>query len=360
MDSDSGILKEISLYRLRNRDFCKEGRFVMKSKMPAMTLITIMVFVFSANIVLAAGKELKEVTCRWGWTFGMSYSPLVIAEKKGFFEKYGIKVKNFEGNSSGNAAKAVATGNDTFFFGDTPAFVQVAAAGAPIVIIGVLYQQSAQCIASRAEKPILKPKDLEGKTIALTSGDMMSQVLPAILEKNNVDKSKIKYVYVDAAAKAMMLEAGKVDGSGLSLSSQVPSMEAKGVKMAYLKFADWGANTLEYGAGTNRKVIQENPEVVSAFMKGLKDAVEWCLNPANDGEKYAILAKEFPSYDRKVLERQWELRKQMFYTPRTKGKPYSWTAEEDWQDLLTLLSKYSKFKGSLNPKDYYTNDFVAQ
>jgi NitT/TauT family transport system substrate-binding protein len=60
-------------------------------------------------------------------------------------------------------------------------------------------------VFSSKDKPVLKPKDLEGKTLAAPPGDSQRQVWPAFVKANGIDDSKVTWVNVEPAAKIAAL-----------------------------------------------------------------------------------------------------------------------------------------------------------
>ena len=64
---------------------------------------------------------------------------------------------------------------------------------------------------SLAETGIETPKDLEGKKLAVTAGDPLTQLFPAFAGFNKLDTSKITLVQVDPAGKVVAVLEKRVD-----------------------------------------------------------------------------------------------------------------------------------------------------
>jgi NitT/TauT family transport system substrate-binding protein len=49
-----------------------------------------------------------------------------------------------------------------------------------------------------------------------------------------------------------------------------------------------------------------------------------------------------------------------FETENTKGKPFGWMSEKDWEKSVDILLKTGKIDKSFPATDLYTNKFVPQ
>ena len=81
---------------------------------------------------------------------------------------------------------------------------------------------------SLAETRIKTPKDLEGKQLAITAGDALTQLFPAFAGFNNLDMSKITLVQIDPAGKVVALLEKRVDAILGGLDEQYFPGQAKG------------------------------------------------------------------------------------------------------------------------------------
>ena len=99
-------------------------------------------------------------------------------------------------------------------------------------------------VISLAETGIKTPKDLEGKKLAITAGDALTQLFPAFAGFNKLDTSKITLVQIDPAGKVVALLEKRVDAILGGLDDQYFLVKQKGFAPAGLSFAKNGANTV--------------------------------------------------------------------------------------------------------------------
>jgi hypothetical protein len=66
------------------------------------------------------------------------------------------------------------------------------------------------------------------------------------------------------------------------------------------------------------------------------------------------------SLDPAHLVESWKLYARFAISPATKGMPVGSMASSDWKTTLDVIKAYAGFQGSMNPEDYFTNDFVQK
>jgi NitT/TauT family transport system substrate-binding protein len=111
----------------------------------------------------------------------------------------------------GVTVQALAAGSVQFGYADVGTMMKATAKGAPVKAVGVLLQKSPMSAMGFADKNIVKPSDLVGKTVAVTPGDALSQLWPVFLKVNNVQESQIKTVAGDATTKRNAVVSGQAD-----------------------------------------------------------------------------------------------------------------------------------------------------
>ncbi|MET0544378.1 MAG: ABC transporter substrate-binding protein, partial [Variovorax sp.] len=126
----------------------------------------------------AVAQQREKVTLLLNWYVYSEHAPFFIGKAKGFYEAEGIDLDIQEGRGSAVSIQAVAAGSATFGYVDVPTMIKAATKGAPVKAIGVALQLSPMSVMGLAEKNIKTPKDIVGKTVAMTPGDSMSQIWP--------------------------------------------------------------------------------------------------------------------------------------------------------------------------------------
>ncbi|WP_316182017.1 MULTISPECIES: NrtA/SsuA/CpmA family ABC transporter substrate-binding protein [unclassified Bradyrhizobium] len=232
-------------------------------------------------------------------TWGLSGLNL-IAKERGEFEKLlakdGIKVE-WLGPFPNHAPtlQAVTGGTADFSFGGstTPALAAIIA-GSPLVFTQfVVYEPRTTAIIARDDSGINKVEDLVGKSVAVNRSGLGEFLLVAALEKHKVDRSKVKFVYLNPPDAAPALASGKVDAW---------SMWSPGVDIARLDYKAHDifleGRDLEFQIDytsylTTRKFATENPALVLAVNEAFRAEGKWISENSKDAEYIAQKAGKY-------------------------------------------------------------------
>ncbi|MGY4309592.1 sulfonate transport system substrate-binding protein [Bradyrhizobium sp. USDA 4369] len=243
----------------------------------------------------APGRVTDTVRLTWGLS-GLN----LIAKERGEFEKLlardGIKVE-WLGPFPNHAPtlQAVTGGTADFSFGGstTPALAAIIA-GSPLVFTQfIVYVPRTTAIIARDDSGINKVEDLVGKSVAVNRSGLGEFLLVAALEKHKVDRSKVKFVYLNPPDAAPALASGKVDAW---------SMWSPGVDIARLDYKAHDifleGRDLEFQIDytsylTTRKFASENPALVRAVNDAFRAEGKWISENSKDAEYIAQKAGKY-------------------------------------------------------------------
>ena len=161
----------------------------------------------------AQTRNTDKVRLTWGPS-GLS----MYAKERGAFEKRlaadGVRVE-WLGPFPNHAPtmQAVVGGSADFSFGGstTPALAAIIA-GSPLVFADFFTSEPrTTSIIALDSSGIVKVEDLVGKSVAVNRSGLGEFLLVAALEKRGVDRSKVKFVYLNPPDAAPALASGKVD-----------------------------------------------------------------------------------------------------------------------------------------------------
>lgn len=185
--------------------------------------------------------------------------------------------------------QAVTGGSADYGFGGstTPAFAAILA-GSPLVFSQfILYEPRTTAIIAREGSGIEKVEDLVGKSVAVNRSGLGEFLAVAALEKHGIDRSKVKFVYLNPPDAAPALASGKVDAW---------SMWSPGVDIARLEYKAHDVFIegrdldffIDYNSYvTSRKFAQENSQIVKAVAEAYEAETKW--NNANIVEAETIV-----------------------------------------------------------------------
>jgi sulfonate transport system substrate-binding protein len=185
--------------------------------------------------------------------------------------------------------QAVTGGSADFSFGGstTPALAAIIA-GSPLVFTQfVVYEPRTTAIIAKDDSGINKVEDLVGKSVAVNRSGLGEFLLVAALEKHHVDRSKVKFIYLNPPDAAPALASGKVDAW---------SMWSPGVDIARIDYKahdlflegrdlDFQIDFTSYL--TTAKFAADNPDLVRAVNAGFAQEAQWVSENNKEAEYIA-------------------------------------------------------------------------
>jgi NitT/TauT family transport system substrate-binding protein len=298
------------------------------------------------------------VSLRLNWYLGGLHAPFYYGKEKGFFAQEGIDLTINEGRGSVAAAQAIAAGSDTFGMADAGTLMLTASKGAEIRAVVSLLNTSGFGIISLEETGIKSPADLQGKRLAITAGDALSQLFPALAKANNIDMGKVTLVQMDPAAKVVAVLEKRVDALLGGIDDQFFLIEQKGPKAAALRFADHGTNTVGITIIANESTIKEKPDLVKRFVAAAARAWEEARKNPEAAVDAALKVK--PELNKESTLKQLKVDLDLLESPATKGKGIGYAADGDWETTKRLLTEYRDLKTEKPASAFYTNEFLPR
>jgi len=239
------------------------------------------------------------------------------------------------------------------------------AKGAPIKAIYQSLRKNFQYPVVLEESPIKSVKDFKGKTIGVISyGAVLVDVTKAMIAEAGLDPAKdVTFIETGAGAQAVAaLKGGKVDIWG-TWDSQVATAENMGVKLR--KFTSPSADKLDFGSSyfARDDYVKNNPEVITKFLKcaalgtqvvmaNPEGAVRahWAVYPASKptGEDDATALKQAMHIVNTRID----------YVKAPAGE-YGQFTLPSVTATIDFMRANGQIEGTLDPKDAYTNQFVA-
>ncbi len=119
-----------------------------------------------------SGTAQDAVSLRLNWYLGGLHVPFYYGVEKGFYNNAeGINLTINEGRGSANTVQVVAAGTDTFGLADSSSVINLISKGGEIKSVMNVLSSTGFSVVSLASTGIKTPKDLEGKSLAVSPGD---------------------------------------------------------------------------------------------------------------------------------------------------------------------------------------------
>ena len=299
----------------------------------------------------------EAVSLRLNWYLGGLHVPFYYGKDMGYFKQEGIDLTINEGRGSGNTVQVVAAGSDTFGMADSSSLITTASKGADVKSVMSLLNSTGFAVVSMASAGIKTPKDLEGKTLAVSPGDPLGQLFRALAAHNKLDINSIKFLQVDPAAKVVTVLEKRADALLGGADDQFFLIKYKGFEPAALRFADHGANIVGMTIMTTGATIKSKPDLVRRFVRAAVRS--WDMAKKNPGAAVDAAMKAKPDLNRQSTLDQMMVDFDLMDSANSKGK-IGLGAKADWDQTLQLLKQYRDLDTKEPWTSFHTNEFVSQ
>jgi NitT/TauT family transport system substrate-binding protein len=311
----------------------------------------------AAPFVARAAAALRPVSMTLDWIYQGPNVGFMVARDQGFYRDAGLDVTVTSGKGSGTTAQLVASTASQFGFADGYAVATGISKGMAIKTVASVFRKNPSAIIVLADSGITSPKDLEGKTVAMTAGSGQFQQWPAFVKGAGIDASKIRMVNIDPAGVGPALVNKKVDAIGGYAQGYVPAIEIRAKKQVRIFwFADYSVDVVSNGIIVHNDLLRRDPQLVRSFVApSIKGFLYGRQHP---DEAVASVKRYLPMVDPAIARRELELSWKTWVTPNTKGKPLGWEAEADWNSTVQVLKQYGGVSTPPELSALYTNEFV--
>ena len=264
---------------------------------PVMLLATVALVPSTTRAVRSADTPLTVVRMA---TIGQDANAEgFFATELGIFKKYGLDVQITIVRRGGGAAIAgiVAGGAADIGEGDIVSLAAAHEHGVPLVLIfpSALSRASAPTteIVVANNSPIQSAKDLEGKTVALTSLQGPSRVATdAWIDGNGAALDKVQFVELPPITMGNALTQGTVAAAVISEPTLTASKAC--CRVLANNFERVGKEWLLTGYYASPDWLAKNPDVAKRFVAAIKETAQWANKPANRPQSGVYLDKYTP------------------------------------------------------------------
>ena len=201
------------------------------------------------------------------------------AQDLGFFAKAGLNVDVQTITNGSQITAAVIAGSIDIGFSNLLSVIQAYERGIPVVALfpGGLYtgdHPNGGLVVAK-DSPIVSAKDLNGKTIGISTLGNMTQLAPMVwMDRNGGDYKSVRWIEIPAfPALQAAVEQHRIDAAFLSepiftaakQSGRLLSNAADAIAMRFVT-ATWFST---------KAWAEQHPDLVSRFIAAMKDASHW-------------------------------------------------------------------------------------
>ncbi|WP_416235627.1 ABC transporter substrate-binding protein [Paenibacillus sp. SGZ-1009] len=296
---------------------------------------------------------LKNVQVVLDWTPNTNHTGLYVAQQMGYYRDAGLNVDIIQ-PGQGGADTLVASGKVPFGISYQESVTQARVQGVPLVSIAAVIQHNTSGFAAPVDRGIKTPKDMEGKAYGAWGSPIEEAVMKSIMDTDGGDVSKVKSVNIGDADYFTAVKKG-IDFAWIYYGWTGIEAKLRGEPLDMLYVKDYSPS-LDYYTPvivTNEQQIQQNPELVKAFMSATAKGYEYAI--ANPDKAADILTKAVPDLDPKLVQASQE-----WLSPRYQDDASQWGLQKEqvWTGYADWMYKQKLLEKPLDASKAFTNEFL--
>ncbi|AWC28884.1 aliphatic sulfonates ABC transporter substrate-binding protein [Bacillus cytotoxicus] len=332
---------------------CKEGRLVQNKKniLIYFTLGILLLLTGCQSKAVSEKNEKGDLTIQIGIQQGLS--PLLLAQKKGWFEeefeKVGVKVKWTEFQSGPPYFEAIASNRLDFGeVGNSPVISAQAANIEFTEIANTSYARKGTGILVKKDSKITSIKDLKGKKVAVAKGSSAFNLLYRALEKAGLDAKDVGVIQLQPDEAQPAFESGSVDAWAI----WDPFISLHTLKKGAKVIVD--GDTLNIPSPefivARTKFAKEHPELVVTFLKVYEKARVWQESHFEEAVNIYASAKKIDP----------EIVKEVFHHDKPILVPITKDIIKEQQKTADFQYKLHSIKKKIKPAEVVDNTYIEK
>ena len=321
----------------------------------AAAVLGVALLLAAPGIASAQNAGNTPITIRFSWKMKGEFAPLYVALDKGYFAAEKLDVKLGEGSSSQTALGSILQGQDQAAWLPGVYAVQAISNGMAVKVVGLYNRAAPNVLLSRANKPVVTPQDLVGKTIGHSPGDVGTTFISVICKKNNIDCASFKIVTLASQARVPALVGGQLDAISVYTSNDVPILEDKfgASTFAQLDLPKFGLHVMGASLVVSDAYLAQNPQVVAGLLRAIDRGFKDTMDDPKAAAQTMLKHWQTP-LNLEIVTRQIEALNAS--VKRTPGKHTGWVAPEAVDETLEALLIAGEIKSRRPTADYLSND----
>ncbi len=306
-----------------------------------------------------AASAQEKFTFALNWFAVGDHAAYWVALDKGYYKAKGLDVTLENSKGSGDSMAKVDTNRADAGLADVAAVVPFIAKGGTIKVVGMVFDKTPLNIFSLKSKPLTKPKELEGATLASPPGDAQRQVFPAFAKLTGIDASKITWVNIDPAAKIAALAEKRTDGVS-DYTTGLPLYEKASGKgnVVMMQWADFGFDLYAMSIMASAKTMKDKPKQLKAFIEA--SYMGWRDVMADPDAALAIQKKHVPELDLSTIKENMAMGLDLMKTDAYRKNGIGSIDDKRMCGSVDLMNNYMSMPKKVECKDVYSQDFYTK
>ncbi|MGV9897045.1 ABC transporter substrate-binding protein [Streptomyces tendae] len=208
-------------------------------------------------------------------------APLYLGQKKGFFEKQGLKLSFSSAQGGAAIVPGVVSGQFEFGFSNMTSLLIAQANDVPVKAVANGIASTGEvgadfeALTVKGDSPIRSPKELAGKKVAInTLKNINETAVRASVREAGGDPDEVELVELAFDQMPAALDAGRIDAA-MVVEPALATIKSQGGREIASPMIDVAPDLTVAMYFTSAKYAQEQPEVVKKFQAATAESLAY-------------------------------------------------------------------------------------
>ncbi len=230
------------------------------------------------------------------FTPNAAHSGIYAAQEQGYYADAGIELAIRQPGESTDGPKLLEAGRAELAILDIHDLGIARERGLDLVGVLPLVQRPLAAVLVRADGPVRRPRDLEGRLVGVTGLPSDEAVVDSEVSADGGDPAAVRRVTIGFNAVAS-LAAGRVDAATGFWNAEGVALRRQGVPIRVFRVDDYGAPPYpELVLTTSRDTLERDPDLVESVVEATRRGYDFRVT--GPGEALNALLAAVPSLDR--------------------------------------------------------------
>lgn len=323
--------------------------------------LTISTLFILAGLILSACQttaetpavtEITPIQLTMGYIPNIQFAPVYVALDKGYFSDAGFDVTLEYGDET-DAVALVGAGDQTFSIASGEQVLLARSQGLPVVYAAAWYQQYPVGVVALSDANITTVESLSGRTVGLPGMFGSNYIgFKALLDAGNLTEEDVTLLSI-GFNQVEALATGQVEAAVIYLANEPVVLQAQGYEVDVIPVSDY-MDLVSNGLVTNEETINNNPEMVRAFIEGMLKGIADTID--NPDEAYEISKNYIENLEEGDQALQKEILAESIKLWQTDRLGY--TDPQGWTNMQQVLLNMELLEEPLELEEAYTNDLL--
>lgn len=251
-----------------------------------MTILRFFFFTFLSSVFFFTdtnGQD-KNIRLQLKWWHQFQFAGYYAAEVKGYYKDEGLEVQIIPGDKDHAPAKEVLSGKADYGITGSDILLDFAK-GAPVVVVGAIFQHSPYIVISLRKDNYSSPSDLIGKRI-MTSPDQGWVHLQAMFLNEGIPLDSIKLV--PHTWNNNDLVSGNADAITGYSSVELYQFQKLGIPVNYLRPSNYGIDFYGDVLFSLRSTVDDHPLTTEKFIRATFKGWQYAMTHQEELAEYIL------------------------------------------------------------------------